>query len=152
MAAPHLTGTIAVIVEAAGRAAPLHYICRLLERSLITLEVIATASKPFDVRLRAGDWIVRWIPGAGDIGHISILPSDELLDPSILAAAGVASESDQRGRYGIVIEAGANPHTRSRPFARRPFDGRGRLPPHTVFLRAKFPEEGRDGEQPLYNR
>jgi hypothetical protein len=56
----------------------------------------------------------------------------------MLVSEGIAAESAQPGHYGLVIEAGAYPHSRSEPFARRWLDSRGRVPPHTVLLRPKY--------------
>jgi subtilisin family serine protease len=108
------------------------------DRDEIPLDVIAVASQPLDQRLRAGDWMIRNIPGTGDIGHVAILASNDLLDAGALTGAGIVSEGIQGGRYGVVIESGAFPHTRSRPYARRLLDGRGRVPPHTMLLRPRF--------------
>jgi hypothetical protein len=83
----------------------------------------------------AGDWILRVAPGIGDVGHVSLLASGDLLPCSTLEAEGIAAEGDQPGYYGIVIESGAFPHRRDEPFARRILDSRGRLPAHTLILR-----------------
>jgi outer membrane protein OmpA-like peptidoglycan-associated protein/subtilisin family serine protease len=96
--------------------------------------LVVPSQRPADA-LRAGDWMVRAIPGTGDVGHVSVLASDDLLTQSMLATEGIAAESIQPGYYGLVIEAGAFPHSRVRPFARRLLDSRGRVPPNTVFLR-----------------
>jgi V8-like Glu-specific endopeptidase len=89
----------------------------------------------------AGDWILRVVPGIGDMGHVSLLACADLLPRSALEADGIAAEGDQPGYYGIVIESGAFPHSRDQPFARRILDGRGKLPPHTVVLRPNITEE-----------
>jgi subtilisin family serine protease len=104
----------------------------------IPLDVIAVATQPLDQCLRAGDWMIRRVPGTGDIGHVSILAASDLLDADALTAAGILSEGAQSGRYGLVIESGTFPHTRSRPYARRFLDRRGRVPPHTILLRPRF--------------
>jgi subtilisin family serine protease len=106
-----------------------------INRRRSVLEVLATASQPLPKDLRSGDWMIRALPGTGDVGHVSVIASDNLLVPSVLAAWGIAAESRQPGYYGLVVEAGAFPHTRSRPFARRLLDSRGLVPPHTVLLR-----------------
>src|ERR1700722_19108579 len=85
--------------------------------------------------LRAGDWMLRVAPGTGDVGHISLLVSGDLLPRSALKAEGILAEGNQPGYYGIVIESGAFPHRRDEHFARRILDSRGRLPAHTMFLR-----------------
>lgn len=97
------------------------------------------AQRPVD-ELRPGDWMLRSAAGTGDVGHVAVLASERLLTRSMLAAEGVASESMQPGQYGLVIEAGAYPHNRSRRYARRLLDGRGLVPPNTVLLRPRFPE------------
>jgi hypothetical protein len=102
------------------------------------LDLIGVASQPLERGLRAGDWMVRNIPGTGDIGHVSVLASGDLMDPDAMEAVGIAGEGSQAGQYAVVVEAGAFPHTRSRPFARRLLDARGRVPPHTVILRPKY--------------
>jgi GH25 family lysozyme M1 (1,4-beta-N-acetylmuramidase) len=114
--------------------------------------IVGVPLRPPQTPLRAGDWMVRWIPGAGDIGHVSILTSGDLLNPAALSAGGVASECGHRGWYGIVIEAGANAHTRSRPFARRLLDSHGRVLPHTLFLRASLSEARSARDESLYDR
>ncbi len=104
------------------------------------LRVLAGPSQRPQDALRAGDWMLRAVPGTGDVGHVSVLASDDLLTHSMLAAEGIAAESTRPGYYGLVIEAGAFPHSRVRPFARRLLDSRGRVPPNTVFLRPEvFP-------------
>ena len=81
-----------------------------------------------------GDWMLRATPGTGDVGHVSVLASDNLLTQSMLASENIPSESVQPGYYGVVIEGGAFPHTRSQLFARRLLNRNGRVPPNTVFL------------------
>jgi hypothetical protein len=66
----------------------------------------------------------------------------------MLASEGIAAESAQPGYYGLVIEAGAFPHGRSRPFARRLLDSRGRVPPNTMLLRPRSLEPAADPELP----
>ena len=46
-------------------------------------------------------------------------PFPTLLTPSELAYQGIAAEGAQPGYYGTVIEGGAFPHGREKPFARR---------------------------------
>jgi len=75
------------------------------------------------------------VPGTGDVGHVSVLASADLLTPSVLRSEGIAAEGMQSGFYGTVIEGGAFPHSRSDAFARRFLDGRGRVPPHTLIVR-----------------
>ena len=102
------------------------------------LEIVARPSeRPRDV-LRAGDWMLRIVPGTGDVGHLTVLVSGDLQTSEALAADGIPAESVQDGQYGLVIEAGAFPHNRSRPFARRWLDGRGRVLPHSMILRPRF--------------
>jgi len=106
------------------------------------LEVLAIPSQQPDGALRAGDWMLRAVPGTGDVGHVSVLASDDLLTQSMLASEGIAAESTRPGYYGLVIEAGAFPHNRVRPFARRLLDSRGCVPPNTVFLRPEVVQSG----------
>jgi hypothetical protein len=102
------------------------------------LRVIALPSKrPEDV-LQAGDWMIRVVPGTGDVGHVSVLASNDLLTPSVLVSEGIAAESTQPGFYGLVIEGGAFYHSRREPFARRLLNSRGVVPPNTVFLRPEY--------------
>jgi hypothetical protein len=108
------------------------------------LKVVALPCARPDDALRVGDWILRLVPGTGDVGHVSVLTSDDLLTLSGLRAEGIAAESTQSGFYGTVIEGGAFPHTRNEPFARRVLDGRGRVPPNTLILRPRG--EGLPGE------
>jgi subtilisin family serine protease len=102
------------------------------------LKVVALPLKKPDAVLQAGDWMLRVVPGTGDVGHVSVLASDDLLSQSVLVSEDIAAESAQPGFYGLVIEGGAFPHTRSEPFARRVLDSRGRVPPHTVILRPEL--------------
>ena len=102
------------------------------------LEVLAMPSQRPESPLRPGDWMLRAVPGTGDVGHVAVLASDDLLAQPMLASEGIAAESLQPGHYGLVIEAGAFPHTRSRPFARRWLNSRGCVPRHTVVLRPKY--------------
>ncbi|OQW33439.1 MAG: hypothetical protein A4E19_03300 [Nitrospira sp. SG-bin1] len=111
----------------------------LMQRVKGLLKVVALPSKrPEDV-LQAGDLMLRVVPGTGDVGHVSVLASDDLLTQSVLISEDIEAESAQHGFYGLVIEGGAFPHSRGEPFARRLLDNRGRVPPHTVILR---PYEG----------
>jgi len=104
--------------------------------------VVALPSTQPEAPLRPGDWMLRAAPGAGDIGHISVLASDDLLPHSALALNGIAAEGQQPGYYGLVVEAGAFPHARSCQFARRFLDSRGRAPLHTLILRPKYFDVG----------
>src|SRR5262249_11673393 len=99
------------------------------------LSIIGTPAKWVSDALRRGDWMGRVVPGTGDIGHVSVLASDDLMSRSQLVAEGIPAESSQPGYYGAVIEAGAYPHSRRVPYARRFLDSSGRVPPHTVILR-----------------
>jgi hypothetical protein len=106
------------------------------------LSVVGIPLKRPEDALRAGDWILRVALGTGDVGHVSVLASDALVPPSGLASEGITAESAQPGYYGLVIEAGAFPHSRSRPFARRLLDSHGRVPRNTVVLRPKYSDFG----------
>ena len=130
----------------------------LMHRVQDALKVLALPSQRPEVAIRAGDWMLRVVPGTGDVGHVSIIASDELLTQSKLASEGIATESKQPGLYGVVIEAGAFPHSRARPFARRLLTSRGQVPPNTVFLRptllppgvaAEVPFDGPDVDAPI---
>ncbi|MGB7208408.1 MAG: S8 family serine peptidase [Pyrinomonadaceae bacterium] len=110
------------------------------------LKVIALPSKPPEDALQAGDWMLRVVRGTGDVGHVSVLASGDLRTPSSLAYEGIAAESSQPGYYGMVIEGGTFPHSRSRPFARRVLDSRGYVPPNTVLLRPRLFQIGSEGE------
>src|SRR5688572_13976522 len=112
------------------------------------LDLLALPSQRPRDALRPGDWIVRAVPGTGDTGHVAVLASDDLLRPSELAAQGIATEATQPGYYGLVIEAGAFPHSRARPYARRVLDRRGRVPPYTVVLRPRRFTSGPATEPP----
>jgi monoamine oxidase len=108
------------------------------------LTVVAVPAQEAGALLRAGDWMLRATPGTGDIGHVSVLASDNLLTQSMLASENIPSESVQSGYYGVVIEGGAFPHSRSQPFARRLLNSDGRVPSNTVFLR---PASGNDDQE-----
>ena len=113
------------------------------------LEVLAMPSQRPEGPLRPGDWMLRAVPGTGDVGHVPVLASDDLLAQPMLASEGIATESMQPGHYGLVIEAGAFPHTRSRPFARRWLNSRGCVPRHSMILRTKYhPQVGAISEFP----
>jgi outer membrane protein OmpA-like peptidoglycan-associated protein len=102
------------------------------------LKVMAMPLRRPESALRLGDWMLRVVPGTGDVGHVAVLASDDLVVQPMLARGGIAAESVLPGHYGFVIEAGAFPHSRSQPFARRWLDERGRVPPHTVVLRPRY--------------
>jgi hypothetical protein len=102
------------------------------------LQVLAMPLQRPEGTLRQGDWMLRGVPGTGDVGHVAVLASDDLMLQPMLAGEGVTAESVQPGHYGLVIEAGAYPHSRAQPFARKWLDSRGRVPPHTVLLRPKY--------------
>jgi subtilisin family serine protease len=106
------------------------------------LEVLGLpAQRPADTP-RPGDWLLRAVPGTGDIGHVAVLASDLRSTPLSFGSEGVSCESAQSGHYGLVIEAGAFPHNRSRRFARRMLDGRGFVQPNTLLLRPRYPQPG----------
>jgi peptidoglycan hydrolase-like protein with peptidoglycan-binding domain len=115
----------------------------LMHNAREVLEVLALPTQRPESMLRQGDWMLRAVPGTGDVGHVAVLASDDLLAQPALATAGVAADSVQPGHYGLVVEAGAYPHSRSQPFARKWLDSRGRVPPHTVLLRPKYSDLGR---------
>src|SRR5215472_2133062 len=102
------------------------------------LAVLARPSERPKDALRAGDWMLRFVPGTEDIGHLSVLAFGDLQSRVMLVSRGIAIESMQSGYYGLVIEAGAFPHNRKEPFARRFLDSRGRVPTHTLILRPQF--------------
>ena len=109
------------------------------------LEVLATPSQRLQDPLRPGDWMLRFVPGTGDVGHIAVLASDILPELSALASNGTAAESARPGYYGVVIEAGAFPHGSEEPFARLFLDRHGRVPPNTLILRPNYlPEQIQD--------
>jgi len=112
-------------------------------RGLLTI-VAKPMTRPADA-LRPGDWMLRVVPGTGDVGHISVLASSELMTQTALATEDIPAESEQSGYYGLVIEGGAFPHSRTEPFARRLLDSRGLVPPHTVILRP-MPQESTESE------
>ena len=120
----------------------------LMHKAREVLEVLAMPLQRPAGALRPGDWLLRAVPGTGDVGHVSVLVSGGLLTQPMLASEGIAAESTQSGYYGIVIEAGAFPHSRSRPFARRLLDSSGRVPPNTVLLRPRFLQLGAAAELP----
>jgi hypothetical protein len=97
--------------------------------------IVALPSRPPRTPLCAGDWMLRVTPGTGNIGHVSVLASDDLLPRAALRAEGITPEGTQPGHYGVVIEGGPFPHGREELFARRFLDGRGLLPVHAIILR-----------------
>jgi GH25 family lysozyme M1 (1,4-beta-N-acetylmuramidase) len=117
-------------------------------RGHLLSDVLQVIGTPFDKApetLRAGDWMIRVVPGSGDIGHICVLASSELLSRAELRAEGIPAESSLPGYYGAVIEGGAYPHKWDDLFARRFLDGNGRVAPHSVILR---PRRGATDEPP----
>jgi hypothetical protein len=102
------------------------------------LEVLAGPAQRPIAAPRPGDWMIRAVPGSGDVGHLSVLASGRLLTRTALDVRAIACEGVQPGQYGLVIEAGAFPHGRSQPFARRWLDADGRAPPHTFLLRPDY--------------
>ncbi len=99
------------------------------------LAIVALPSRHPETPLRPGDWMLRVVPGTGDVGHVAILASVELLPLSAFAYGGIAAEGGRPGYYGVVVEGGAFPHTRKESFVRRFLDGRGRVPADTIILR-----------------
>jgi monoamine oxidase len=112
--------------------------------ALEALDVLATESQRPAEPLRLGDWMISAAPTTGEVGHVSVLASDELLTESMLASEGISAESSQPGYYGLVIEAGASSHGETRPFARRLLDSSGCVPPNTILLRPRFPAADAD--------
>ncbi len=102
------------------------------------LDVVAWPLRQPQDALRPGDWMLRALPGTGDVGHVAVIASEDLLTPQMMAAAGIAAESAQPGYFALVIEAGAFPHSRLRLFARRLLDSRGRVPLYTLILRPNY--------------
>ena len=113
-----------------------------MQHSRYVLRALALPSQQPDFAPRAGDLVLRAGPGVDDVGHVAVLTSDELHNESTLATDDIDAEGTQPGYYGLVIEAGAFPRRRSRPFARRLLDSRGRVPANTMLLRPRFPEPG----------
>ena len=111
----------------------------LMQNARNVLEVLAMPSQRPQDPLRPGDWMLRAVPGTGDVGHVSVLASGELMSRSQLRAEGIDAESSQPGYYGTVIEGGAYPHSRKEPFARRFLDSNCCVPPYTVILRPSQP-------------
>ena len=124
----------------------------LLRRAQERLEALGVPLRHLADGSRRGDWVVRAVPGTGDIGHVAVVASDDLLTEQTIAAEGIDADSTQPGRYVLVMEVGAFPHGRSQPFARRLLDGQGRVVPHTVVLRPNYPHattaDAYAGEQP----
>jgi outer membrane protein OmpA-like peptidoglycan-associated protein len=138
-----LLGELGAHVPAAGLSPAELFRAVLCDRHFVpdaldVVEVLAKPSQRPESPLRPGDWMLRAVPGTGDVGHVSVLASDNLLPLSTLAAECIPSEGVLPGYYGLVIEAGIFPHSRSQPFARRWLDSHGRVPPHTVVLRPKY--------------
>jgi len=109
-----------------------------LMRNSHLLEIVARPLTKLETPLRAGDWMLRVVPGTGDVGHVAVLASNNIAELSALAAKGIAAEGSWPGYYGVVIEAGTFPHSPKEPFARRFLDGHGRVPAGTVILRPRF--------------
>jgi len=103
------------------------------------LKIVAMPLRQPGTPLRAGDWMLRVVPGTGDTGHVAVLASNDLVEFPALASNGVAAEEARPGYYGVVIEAGAFPHSSKEPFARRFLDRHGRVPPNTLILRPNYP-------------
>jgi subtilisin family serine protease len=110
------------------------------------LDVLGLPAQRPSNALRAGDWMLRFAPGTGDVGHVSVLTSDDLLTRSALAADGIDAESMQPGFYGRVIEVGTSPDGGGRSIARRLLDSRGRVSPYTMFLRPGYADTGVETE------
>lgn|GEM_PF-984953 len=109
-------------------------------RSPKQLRIVAMGQQKPEGGLQVGDWMVRALPGAEDVGHVCVLASGELMTPLAFAAQGVVAESEQPGYYGVVIESGVYPHARQHSFARRFLDHRGCVPAHTIILRPESSE------------
>jgi hypothetical protein len=114
---------------------------RASERILRTMEIVARPFEQLDQPLRPGDMMLRATPGTGDIGHVMVLVAGDLRTPAAYAVDSITTESTAPGHYGTVIEAGAFPHHRSAPYARRWLDGRGRVPPNSLILRPQNPPD-----------
>jgi hypothetical protein len=114
---------------------------RVSERIRRLLDIVARPFEQLDQPLRPGDVMLRATPGTGDTGHVMVLVSSDLRTASALASEGITAESTMPGHYGTVIEAGAFPHDRSAPYARRWLDGRGRVPPHSLIVRPNPPQD-----------
>ncbi len=99
------------------------------------VRMIGGPSQRTSETLRPGDWMIRVVPGTGDVGHVSVLVSDDLMSWSKIRNEGIPAESNLPGYYGTVIEGGAYPHDRSTPFARRFLDSGGRVLANSVILR-----------------
>lgn len=101
------------------------------------LEMLSTPGGRLLGGLQPGDLIVRRIPGS-DVGHLAIAATSKLLTETALMDAGIDAESIQPGCYAVVVEAGAFPHDRRHPFARRVLDRRGHLLIHNLLLRPRW--------------
>ena len=105
------------------------------------LEIVARPSeRPRDV-LRAGYWMLRVVPGTGDVGHLTVLVSGDLQTSAALAADGIPA-GERAGRPVWPGHRGRRLSPQPLAAVRPPLArSRGRVPPHSMILRPRFSQD-----------
>jgi hypothetical protein len=86
---------------------------------------------------REGDILLRVTLGHPGLGHVAVINDSTLWSHEELSNAPFGAEGQQPGYYAVVSEAGACPHPRSQPFARRILDRLKKMVPSQILIRLK---------------
>lgn len=100
-------------------------------------EVVAAPGQPAAQALAEGQIVVRRALGEGNLAHVAMLVSGEIIPKQDLVSRGLQAESAAAGGYAHILEAGAFPHGRGQQFARRIVDQNGYLPANQMVLQAR---------------
>jgi len=98
-------------------------------------EVLAWPLSPIDGRLYPSDCVVRRALGEGNLAHVAMLVTGEVIPAEELEVVGLRAEGGRLGDYAQVVEGGAFPHAAADRFARRLTREDGRLDQDTIILR-----------------
>lgn len=90
---------------------------------------------------QAGDILLRVALGHPGLGHVAVITDSTLWPDEELASAPFGAERQQPGLYAVVSEAGACPHPRSQPFARRILNALRQMLPGQILIRLKPPND-----------
>ena len=99
------------------------------------IEVIGLPGQRLTDGLRAGDLIVRRVPGESDPGHLAVLAGPGLWRHDELVEAGLRAEPRGPGYYGSVVEGGPFPHRLADAATRQVLDASGRVPQNQMIVR-----------------
>lgn len=104
-------------------------------------EVVALPGETLERVLQPGDLLIRRSLGEGNLAHLAILATGEIIGHDQLADEGLQAESACAGNYIQVIEPGPFPKPLAALFARQLAGADGRLGLDQLILRVKLSED-----------